>query len=118
MGSDLAQLGKGLARLGTDAVDALADFLSLITHNLGVRAAGIVVGLILASMAWIVTFVALRLRASKLRRQEALGPAAAPRQKTDACGQGSRLSRLGKPKPVRDHEMPKPHAVWHPLSST
>ncbi len=83
IGSGLAQMGKGLASLGADAVHALADFLSLITHNLGVMAAGILVGLVLASMAWMVTFVALRLRASKLRRQEGQGPAAAPRQKTD-----------------------------------
>jgi hypothetical protein len=68
IGSGLAQMGKGLARLGADAVHALADFLSLITHNLGVMAAGIVVGLVLASMAWLVTFVALRLRASRLAR--------------------------------------------------
>ncbi len=83
IGAGLAQVGKGIESLAADAIRSLENFRAVITHNPDVMASGIVLGLVLAVIAWIVIFFALRLRARELRRQAAHASAPAPRQKTD-----------------------------------
>jgi H+-transporting ATPase len=67
----------------TDGVHSLADFSVLVLHHAGVMAAGIVIGLILAAIAWLVAFVVLRLRAAEAGRRATRGAASTPQQETD-----------------------------------
>jgi len=83
IGSGLGQAAYGLFSLGADVIRAVADFSAVILRHAGVMSAGIVLGVILAVLAGMITFFVLRHRAAYARREAAKAAAAAPTQKTD-----------------------------------
>jgi H+-transporting ATPase len=82
IGSGLAQAADGIWALVTDAARSLGDFSQVILQHAGIMATGIVLGLILAAIAWLVTFLVQRHRAKQALRLAANNLSAAPKQKT------------------------------------